>query len=54
MGTHCIIHSRALASRGLSPILEIFLQRAIGVEKYIRTRSLKARIFTTFHEEMGM
>ncbi|XP_051952836.1 zinc finger BED domain-containing protein 5-like [Xyrauchen texanus] len=51
--THCIIHREALASRQLSPELNEVLTEVISVVNFIKTRPLKARLFSALCEEMG-
>ncbi|XP_049322931.1 zinc finger BED domain-containing protein 5-like [Astyanax mexicanus] len=51
--THCIIHREALASRQLSPELNEVLTAVVDVVNFIKTRPLKARLFSALCEEMG-
>ncbi|XP_067120060.1 zinc finger BED domain-containing protein 5-like [Centruroides vittatus] len=43
--THCIIHREALASKYMSPPLNIVLERVVNIVNYIKIRPLKARFF---------
>ena len=51
--THCVIHREALASRQLSPDLNEILNEVVSVVNFIKTRPLKARLFSALCEEMG-
>ncbi|KAE8298258.1 Zinc finger MYM-type protein 6 [Larimichthys crocea] len=51
--THCVIHREALASKHLSPELNEVLTAVVDVVNFIKTRPLKARLFTAVCEEMG-
>lgn len=51
--THCIIHKEALASKYISPPLNIVLERVVNIVNYIKTRPLKARFFKRMCEDMG-
>lgn len=51
--THCMIHREALASKQLSPELNAVLSDVITTVNYIKTRPLKARLFSALCEEMG-
>lgn len=51
--THCVIHREALASRQLSPELNKVLTEVVGIANFIKTRPLKARLFSALCEEMG-
>jgi hypothetical protein len=51
--THCMIHREALASKSLSPGLNIVLEVVIEVVNYIKTRPLKSRIFSALCTDMG-
>ena len=51
--THCVIHREALASRQMSPELNDVLTDVIRVVNFIKTRPLKARLFSTLCDEMG-
>lgn len=51
--THCIIHREALASRQLSPSLNEVLTDVVSVVNFIKTRPLKARLFSALCGEMG-
>ena len=48
--THCIIHREALASKHLSPSLNLVLERVVN---FIKTRPMKARFFKKLCEDMG-
>ncbi|KAL7377055.1 hypothetical protein ABVT39_020828 [Epinephelus coioides] len=50
--THCVIHREALASRQMSPELNDVLTDVIRVVNFIKTRPLKARLFSTLCDEM--
>ncbi|XP_060780977.1 uncharacterized protein LOC132888901 [Neoarius graeffei] len=50
---HCILHREALASRHLSPELNEVLTAVVDVVSFIKTRPLKARLFSAICEEMG-
>ncbi|XP_062250231.1 zinc finger BED domain-containing protein 5-like [Platichthys flesus] len=51
--THCVIHREALASKQLSPELNNVLADVVNVVNFIKTRPLKARLFSALCEEMG-
>ena len=51
--THCMIHREALASKQLSPELNDVMTDVIATVNYIKTRPVKARIFSALCEEMG-
>ncbi|XP_040896345.1 zinc finger BED domain-containing protein 5 [Toxotes jaculatrix] len=51
--THCMIHREALASKQLSPELNDVMTDIIATVNYIKTRPVKARIFSALCEEMG-
>ncbi|KAM3861136.1 zinc finger BED domain-containing protein 5-like [Diretmus argenteus] len=51
--THCIIHREALASKQLSPELNSVLSDVIATVNLIKTRPLKARIFSALCNDMG-
>ncbi|XP_067131393.1 zinc finger BED domain-containing protein 5-like [Centruroides vittatus] len=51
--THCIIHREALASKYMSPPLNIVLERVVNIVNYIKIRPLKARFFKKMCEDMG-
>ncbi|XP_059366129.1 zinc finger BED domain-containing protein 5-like [Carassius carassius] len=51
--THCMIHREALASKQLSPDLHDVMTDVITTVNYIKTRPVKARIFSALCEEMG-
>ncbi|KAM3838159.1 zinc finger BED domain-containing protein 5-like [Diretmus argenteus] len=51
--THCVIHREALAARQMSHELNEVLTDAISVVNFIKTRPLKARLFSALCEEMG-
>ncbi|XP_060774414.1 zinc finger BED domain-containing protein 5-like [Neoarius graeffei] len=51
--THCILHREALASRHLSPELNEVLTAVVDVVNFIKTRPLKAQLFSALCEEMG-
>lgn len=51
--THCMIHREALASKQLSPKLNDVMTHVIATVNYIKTRPVKARIFSALCEEMG-
>ncbi|XP_024145995.1 zinc finger BED domain-containing protein 5 [Oryzias melastigma] len=51
--THCMIHREALVSKQLSPDLHDVMTDVITTVNYIKTRPVKARIFSALCEEMG-
>ncbi|XP_050985391.1 zinc finger BED domain-containing protein 5 [Labeo rohita] len=51
--THCVIHREALASKHLSPELNDVLTVVVSAVNFIKTRPLKARLFSALCEEMG-
>ncbi|GFT77839.1 SCAN domain-containing protein 3 [Trichonephila clavipes] len=51
--THCMIHREALASKEISPGLNIVLMTAVTVVNYIKMRPLKSRIFSGLCKDMG-
>ncbi|KAI4809512.1 hypothetical protein KUCAC02_018388 [Chaenocephalus aceratus] len=51
--TYCLIHREALASRQLSPDLNEIFNEVVSMVIFIKTRPLKARLFSTLCEEMG-
>ncbi|KAI4804158.1 hypothetical protein KUCAC02_025795 [Chaenocephalus aceratus] len=51
--THCVIHREALASRQLSPDLNEIFNEVVSVVNFIKTRPLKACLFSALCEEMG-
>ncbi|GFV65278.1 zinc finger BED domain-containing protein 5 [Trichonephila clavipes] len=51
--THCTINREALASKEMSPGLNIVLTTVVTVENYIKTRPLKSRIFSGLSKGMG-
>lgn len=51
--THCMIHREALASKSLSPGLNMILTVVIEVVNFIKTRPLKTRMFSVLCEDMG-
>lgn len=51
--THCVIHREALASRQLSPELNEILTDVVSIMNFIKTRPLKARLFTAVCQETG-
>ncbi|XP_060771673.1 zinc finger BED domain-containing protein 5-like [Neoarius graeffei] len=51
--THCMIHREALASKQLSPELNGVMTDVIATVNYIKTRPVKARLFSVLCEEMG-
>ncbi|GFV46569.1 zinc finger BED domain-containing protein 5 [Trichonephila clavipes] len=51
--THCMIHREALASKEMSPGLNIVLMTVVTVVNYIKMRSLKSRIFSGLCKDMG-
>lgn len=51
--THCMIHREALASKQLSLELNDVMTHIIATVNYIKTRPVKARIFSALCEEMG-
>ncbi|XP_075455233.1 protein FAM200A-like [Ascaphus truei] len=53
MWTHCIIHREALASKYLSPPLNMVLERVVNVVNFINIRPLKATFFKKLCEDMG-
>lgn len=51
--THCIIHREVLASKHLSPVLNLVMECVINVVNFIKTRPLKARFFKKLCDDMG-
>ncbi|GFW62916.1 SCAN domain-containing protein 3 [Trichonephila clavipes] len=51
--THCMIHREALASKEISPGLNIVLMTVVTVVNYIKMRPLKSRIFSGLCKDMG-
>ena len=51
--THCMIHREALASKQLSPELNDAMTDVIATVNHIKTRPVKAQIFSALCEEMG-
>ncbi|GFU17866.1 zinc finger MYM-type protein 6 [Trichonephila clavipes] len=51
--THCMIHREALASKEISPGLNIVLMIVVAVVNYIKMRPLKSRIFSGLCKDMG-
>ncbi|GFW55030.1 zinc finger MYM-type protein 6 [Trichonephila clavipes] len=51
--THCMIHREALASKEISPGLNIVLMTVVTVVNYIKIRPLKSRIFSGLCKDMG-
>lgn len=51
--THYMIHREALVSKQLSPELSNVMTDVIATVNYIKTRPVKARIFSALCEEMG-
>lgn len=51
--THCMIHREALASKEMSPGLNIVLTTVVTVVNYIKMRPLKTRIFSALCKDMG-
>ncbi|GFV09568.1 SCAN domain-containing protein 3 [Trichonephila clavipes] len=51
--THCMIHREALASKEMSPGLNIVLMTVVTVVNYIKIRPLKSRIFSGLCKDMG-
>ncbi|GFX30976.1 SCAN domain-containing protein 3 [Trichonephila clavipes] len=51
--THCMIHREALASKEISPGLNIVLMTVVIVVNYIKMRPLKSRIFSGLCKDMG-
>ncbi|GFU60882.1 zinc finger MYM-type protein 6 [Trichonephila clavipes] len=51
--THCLIHREALASKEMSPGLNIVLMTVLTVVNYIKMRPLKSRIFSGLYKDMG-
>lgn len=51
--THCMIHREALASKEMSPGLNIVLTTVVTVVNYIKMRPLKSRIFNALCKDMG-
>ncbi|GFT47637.1 SCAN domain-containing protein 3 [Trichonephila clavipes] len=51
--THCMIHREALASKEISPGLNIVLMIVVTVVNYIKMRPLKSRIFSGLCKDMG-
>ncbi|XP_068115052.1 zinc finger BED domain-containing protein 5-like [Hyperolius riggenbachi] len=51
--THCVIHREALASKQLSPPLNLVMENVLKVVNYIKTRPQKACFFKKMCEDMG-
>ncbi|GFV59129.1 zinc finger BED domain-containing protein 5 [Trichonephila clavipes] len=51
--THCMIHRESLASKEISPGLNIVLMTVVTVVNYIKMRPLKSRIFSGLCKDMG-
>ncbi|GFT22416.1 SCAN domain-containing protein 3 [Trichonephila clavipes] len=51
--THCIIHREVLASKEMSPGLNIVLMTVVTVVNYIKMTPLKSRIFSGLCKDMG-
>ncbi|GFX56512.1 zinc finger MYM-type protein 6 [Trichonephila clavipes] len=51
--THCMIHREPLASKEISPGLNIVLMTVMTVVNYIKMRPLKSRIFSGLCKDMG-
>ncbi|GFU07334.1 SCAN domain-containing protein 3 [Trichonephila clavipes] len=51
--THCMIHREALASKEISPGLNIVLMTVVTVVNYIKMSPLKSRIFSELCKDMG-
>lgn len=51
--THCMIHRKVLACKQLSPELNNVMTDVIATVNYIKTRPVKAWIFSALCEEMG-
>ncbi|XP_063902632.1 zinc finger BED domain-containing protein 5-like [Zophobas morio] len=51
--THCMIHREALASKEMSPGLNIVLTTVVTAVNYIKMRPLKSRIFSELCKDMG-
>ncbi|GFS99051.1 zinc finger MYM-type protein 6 [Trichonephila clavipes] len=51
--THCMIHREALASKEISPGLNIVLMTVVTVENYIKMRPLISRNFSGLCKDMG-
>ncbi|GFX18431.1 zinc finger MYM-type protein 6 [Trichonephila clavipes] len=51
--THCMIHKEPLASKEISPGLNIVLMTFMTVVNYIKMRPLKSRIFSGLCKDMG-
>ncbi|XP_072377896.1 protein FAM200A-like [Diabrotica undecimpunctata] len=51
--THSMIHREALASKKMSPVLNIVLTTVVTVVNYIKMRPLKTRIFSAPCKGMG-
>ena len=52
-GTNCVIHRQALASKQLSPELNKVLADVVNVLNFMKTRPLRAQLFSALCEEMG-
>lgn len=51
--TYCVIHREALVSKQLSLKLNEVLKDAVGMVNFIKTRLVKAQMFSALCEEMG-
>ncbi|GFW10674.1 zinc finger MYM-type protein 6 [Trichonephila clavipes] len=51
--THCMIHRESLASKEISPGLNIVLMTVVTVVNYIKMRPLKSSIFSGLCKDMG-
>ena len=51
--THCVIHREALASRHFSSDISEVMTDIIGIINFIKTRPLKARVFSAICVEIG-
>ncbi|XP_023211413.1 zinc finger BED domain-containing protein 5-like, partial [Centruroides sculpturatus] len=51
--THCVIHRKALATKNISPELNIVIDIIIKVVNFIKTRLVKARFFRKLCEDLG-
>ncbi|KFM58672.1 SCAN domain-containing protein 3, partial [Stegodyphus mimosarum] len=52
--THCMIHREALASKEISPGLNIVSTAVVTVVSYIEMRSLKSKTFSALCKDMGV
>ncbi|GFR22963.1 zinc finger BED domain-containing protein 5 [Trichonephila clavata] len=52
--THCMIHRETLASKEMSPGLNLVLTTVVTVVNYIKMRPLSSRIFSRLCKDMGV